>query len=135
MGMALENDATPCYLQTSCCRRAVEPRDDIGELLTQKADSLRDQLSRLGGDVSKALKGRRGPVARRKAAIKLRDKWANTWAGRAAQPICLREKIRAGAKRRGLCGYYARHRIREGPQDPKLKAVPRLIVQNVVCSG
>jgi hypothetical protein len=89
-----------------------------------KADSLRDQLSRLDGDVSKALKGRRGPVARRQAAIKFRDKSGNTWAGRGAQPICLREKIRAGAKRRGLCGYYARHRIREGPQDPKLKAVP-----------
>ena len=125
MGMALENDATPCYLQTSCCRGAVELRDDIGELLTQKADSLRDQLSRLvGGDVRKALKGRRGPVPRRKAAIKFRDKSGTTWAGRGAQPICLREKIRAGAKRRGLCGYYARHRIREGPQDPKLKAVP-----------
>jgi hypothetical protein len=73
-------------------------RDDIGRVLTQKADLLRDQLARLGGEVSKAMKGRRGPLAGRKAPIKFRDKSGNTWAGRGAQPIWLREKLKAGAK-------------------------------------
>jgi hypothetical protein len=34
----------------------------------------------------------------RKAAIKYRDRSGNTWAGRGAQPIWLREKLKAGAK-------------------------------------
>ena len=34
----------------------------------------------------------------RKVAIKYRDKQGNTWAGRGAQPVWLREKLKAGAK-------------------------------------
>jgi hypothetical protein len=33
----------------------------------------------------------------RKVAIKYRDKEGNTWAGRGAQPVWLREKLKAGA--------------------------------------
>jgi DNA-binding protein H-NS len=74
-------------------------RDDIGKVLTQKADSLREQLSRMGGDVSKIMKkGRRGQLAGRKVPIKFRDKLGNTWAGRGAQPVWLREQLKAGAK-------------------------------------
>ena len=76
----------------------LKPRDDIGKILTQKAGSLRDQLSRLGGEASKEKRGRRGPLAGRKAPIKFRDKSGNTWAGRGAQPIWLREELKAGAK-------------------------------------
>jgi DNA-binding protein H-NS len=39
-----------------------------------------------------------GPLAGRKAPIKFRDKSGNTWAGRGAHPIWLREKLKAGAK-------------------------------------
>ena len=39
----------------------------------------------------RALKGR-------KVAIKYRDRSGNTWAGRGAQPVWLREKLKAGAK-------------------------------------
>jgi DNA-binding protein H-NS len=34
----------------------------------------------------------------RKVPIKYRDKAGNTWAGRGAQPVWLREKLKAGAK-------------------------------------
>jgi hypothetical protein len=34
----------------------------------------------------------------RKVAVKYRDKEGNTWAGRGAQPVWLREKLKAGAK-------------------------------------
>jgi H-NS histone C-terminal domain len=34
----------------------------------------------------------------RKVAVKYRDRSGNTWAGRGAQPVWLREKLKAGAK-------------------------------------
>ena len=73
-------------------------RDEVGKILAQKADLLRDQLSKMGGEVSKAMKRRRGLLAGRKAPIKFRDKSGNTWAGRGMQPIWLREQLKAGAK-------------------------------------
>jgi DNA-binding protein H-NS len=67
-------------------------RDDIGEVLTRRAAQLRDELSKLGGtDRRSGLKGRKVP-------IKYRDRTGNTWAGRGAQPVWLREKLKAGAK-------------------------------------
>jgi DNA-binding protein H-NS len=72
-------------------------RDDISRVLNRKADQLKRQLASLGEtnwrgerDAS-ALKGRRVP-------IKYRDKSGNTWAGRGAQPVWLREKLKSGAK-------------------------------------
>src|SRR5947207_2540341 len=73
-------------------------RDDIGTLLSQKASQLKDQLSRLGGEVGTGRRGRRGSLKGRKVAIKYRDRSGNTWAGRGAQPLWLREKLKAGAK-------------------------------------
>ena len=73
-------------------------RDDIGKVLTQKADVLRDQLSKMGGQVSRAMKGGRSSLDGRKAPVKYRDKSGNTWAGRGMQPIWLREQLKAGAK-------------------------------------
>ena len=71
-------------------------RDDIGEVLTRRAAQLRDELSKLGGtDRRSGLKGRKVP-------IKYRDRTGNTWAGRGAQPVWLREKLKAGAKLQDL---------------------------------
>jgi DNA-binding protein H-NS len=72
-------------------------RDDVGKVLSEKAGQLRDQLSRLGGEVGNGRRGR-GPMRGRKVAVKYRDKEGNTWAGRGAQPVWLREKLKAGAK-------------------------------------
>jgi DNA-binding protein H-NS len=71
-------------------------REDLGKVLTSRAQELRNQLARLGNEVSprtrvSSLKGRSVPV-------KYRDKSGNTWAGRGAQPVWLREKLKNGAK-------------------------------------
>ena len=74
-------------------------RGDIERTLGHKAAQLKEQLSRLGDEVGGYKKRGRGSSLRgRKVAIKYRDKSGNTWAGRGAQPIWLREKLKAGAK-------------------------------------
>jgi DNA-binding protein H-NS len=73
-------------------------RDEVGKVLSQKAAQLEEQLSMLGGDVGTAGRGRRSAMKGRKVAVKYRDKEGNTWAGRGAQPVWLREKLKAGAK-------------------------------------
>jgi DNA-binding protein H-NS len=72
-------------------------RDDVGKVLSQKAVQLEQQLSMLGGEAASG-RGRRSAMKGRKVAIKYRDKEGNTWAGRGAQPVWLREKLKAGAK-------------------------------------
>jgi DNA-binding protein H-NS len=73
-------------------------RDEVGRVLGQKAVQLEEQLSMLGGDVGTGRRGRRSAMKGRKVAVKYRDKEGNTWAGRGAQPVWLREKLKAGAK-------------------------------------
>jgi DNA-binding protein H-NS len=73
-------------------------RDDIGKVLSQKAVQLEDQLSKLGGEAGSGRRGRGSAMKGRKVPIKYRDKAGNTWAGRGAQPVWLREKLKAGAK-------------------------------------
>jgi DNA-binding protein H-NS len=71
-------------------------RDDVEQALSRKANELQDQLSRLGR--APALRGRGSSLKGRKVPIKYRDRSGNTWAGRGAQPVWLREKLKAGAK-------------------------------------
>ena len=75
-------------------------REDVGKVLSQKAVQLEDQLSRLGlgGEIGTGRRGRRSAMKGRKVPIKYRDRSGNTWAGRGAQPVWLREKLKAGAK-------------------------------------
>jgi DNA-binding protein H-NS len=74
-------------------------RNDIGAVLNRKAKELESQLSRLGHVISARKVRRRGSALKgRKVAIKYRDRSGNTWAGRGAQPVWLREKLKAGAK-------------------------------------
>src|SRR5262245_11125112 len=70
-------------------------RDDVGTELSQKAVQLEAQLSKLGGEVGG---GRRSVLKGQKVPAKYRDRAGNTWAGRGAQPVWLREKLKAGAK-------------------------------------
>jgi DNA-binding protein H-NS len=73
-------------------------RDDVGVALSRRVKELESQLSRLGHGIG-ARKERRGSALKgRKAAVKYRDRSGNTWAGRGAQPVWLREKLKAGAK-------------------------------------
>lgn len=73
-------------------------RYDVGKALTRKAGELRNQLSRLGSEIAPSRTGRRSSLKGRRVAIKYRDKQGNVWAGRGAQPIWLREKLKVGAK-------------------------------------
>jgi hypothetical protein len=73
-------------------------RDDVGKALNRRVSELQDQLSRLGGEIAPSRRSRRSAMKGRKVAIKYRDKEGNTWAGRGAQPVWLREKLKAGAK-------------------------------------
>jgi len=59
---------------------------------------LKAQLSRLGGELGYKKRSRGSSLKGRRVAIKYRDKSGNMWAGRGAQPIWLREKLKAGAK-------------------------------------
>jgi hypothetical protein len=63
-----------------------------------RANELKNQLSRLGGEISPQKTRRGSSLKGRKAAIKYRDRSGNTWAGRGAQPVWLRENLKAGAK-------------------------------------
>jgi DNA-binding protein H-NS len=92
MGMAKTN------LASMSVDELLKLRDDIGNVLGRKANELRNQLSKLGDEIRPRKRGRGSLLKGRKAAIKYRDKSGNTWAGRGAQPIWLREKLKAGAK-------------------------------------
>jgi DNA-binding protein H-NS len=69
-------------------------REDVGKVLSQKAVQLEQQLSKLGGEVGSGRLARRSGMKGRKVPIKYRDKEGNTWAGRGAQHVWLREKLR-----------------------------------------
>ena len=71
-------------------------RDEVETAISRRAKELQDQLSRLGR--APGLRGGQSTLKGRKVAAKYRDKSGNTWAGRGAQPVWLREKLKAGAK-------------------------------------
>jgi DNA-binding protein H-NS len=74
-------------------------RDEVDDVLSQKADDLKSQLSRLGGDT---VGGRKATTTLkgRKVAVKYRHpKTGETWSGRGAQTGWLTREIKAGAKR------------------------------------
>jgi DNA-binding protein H-NS len=73
-------------------------RDNVDTVLSRRAKDLKHQLSRLGKD---GARGRRGGSARKGSKVppKYRDAQSGaTWAGRGAQPVWLREKLKKGAK-------------------------------------
>ena len=90
--------ARPASLNSMSVEELLKLRDDVGKVLSQKAVELEEQLSMLGGEVGSGRRGRRSTMKGRKVAVKYRDKEGNTWAGRGAQPVWLREKLKAGAK-------------------------------------
>jgi DNA-binding protein H-NS len=73
-------------------------RTEVGDALSRRAKELESQLSRLGGEIGSRGKTRKSSLKGRKVAVKYRDKSGNTWAGRGAQPVWLRDKLKAGAK-------------------------------------
>ena len=57
---------------------------------------MKDQLARLGHEIG--FKARESSLKGRSVPVKYRDKSGHTWAGRGAQPVWLREKLKDGAK-------------------------------------
>ena len=94
--------------KTSLASMSVEAlfklRDGVAAALGQKAEALKKELRSLGEDYAEvgriAIYGRKrgSSLKGRKVAVKYRDRSGNTWAGRGAQPVWLREKLKAGAK-------------------------------------
>jgi DNA-binding protein H-NS len=78
----------------------LELRQEIGAVLSKKADALKSQLSLLGdgGAGNGVGNGRRKSVKGRKIAPKYRSKKDPklTWAGRGATPVWMREEMKAG---------------------------------------
>ena len=73
-------------------------REDLAKVLSRKAVELKDQLRRLDGDSGYKRGNGESTLKGRKIAVKYRDRSGNTWAGRGAQPVWLREQLKAGAK-------------------------------------
>jgi DNA-binding protein H-NS len=91
--------ARPANLAAMSVDALLKLRENIDTILSRKADDLKHQLARLIDEESPT--GRRGRGARkgRKVPPKYRDpRSGETWAGRGAHPIWLREKLKTGAK-------------------------------------
>lgn len=91
--------ARPSRLASMSVEALLKLRDDIGQVLSRKADELQSQLSRLGGGlVGNGRRGRRiSKMKGRKVAPKYRDPaTGETWAGRGARPRWLVAKLKAG---------------------------------------
>jgi DNA-binding protein H-NS len=71
-------------------------RDDIGKVLSRRANELRSQLSKLGGQVGP--RGRPSSLRGRKVPPKYRSPSGETWAGRGARPLWLVEALKRGRK-------------------------------------
>ena len=92
----MEMDMARANLSSMSFEALLRLREEIGKVLDQKAVQLQNQLSRLGAEIGN--RGRQSSMKGRKVPVKYRDKEGNTWAGRGAQPVWLREKLKAGAK-------------------------------------
>lgn len=73
-------------------------RSDVEVVLRSRAKELSRQLSKLNYDADRRTQGRGSALKGRKVPAKYRDRSGNTWAGRGAIPVWLREKIKDGAK-------------------------------------
>jgi DNA-binding protein H-NS len=73
-------------------------RDEVERALSRRANELQVQLSRLDRAAGFGKQGGGSSLKGRKIAVKYRDRSGNTWAGRGAQPVWLREKVKAGSK-------------------------------------
>jgi DNA-binding protein H-NS len=91
--------ARPKSLASMSVDALLKMRDDIGTALASRANALKEQLSAMGAEVGRvAGYGKKKSLAGRKVAPKYRSPKGETWAGRGAQPVWLREAIQRGKK-------------------------------------
>jgi DNA-binding protein H-NS len=97
--------ARPSKLASMSVEALLQLRDEIGSVLSRKADQLKTQLAALGdgGWTAKKAVGRpRGSTMKgRKVAPKYRNpkNRSETWAGRGAMPRWMAAEIKKGKKR------------------------------------
>ena len=73
-------------------------RDDVTAAIGKKADALKKELAEMGADYKEVGRSATSAIAGRKEPPKYRSPNGETWAGRGAQPVWLREAIKAGKK-------------------------------------
>jgi DNA-binding protein H-NS len=92
--------ARPSRLASMSIEALLKLREDIGAVLSRKADELKSQLSKLGGKTVVGTRGGRRVSAMkgRKVAPKYRSKNDPKlmWAGRGATPVWMRNEMKAG---------------------------------------
>jgi DNA-binding protein H-NS len=95
--------ARPKSLASMSVDALLQLRNDVSAALSKKAASLKDALASLGDDVAgigrKMVRGRKSKLSGRKVAPKYRGPNGETWAGRGATPVWLRDAIKVGKKR------------------------------------
>jgi DNA-binding protein H-NS len=97
--------ARPSKLASMSVEALIKMRDDIGAVLSRKADSLKKELAALGSDYAEvgriAIYGKKSKtLAGRKVAPKYRDpKTGETWSGRGAPARWLTAYEKQGKKR------------------------------------
>jgi len=96
-------------------------RDEVGKVLTNKTNELKHQIARLEGETGYGNRGRHSSLKGRKVAVKYRDGSANAWAGRGAQPVWLREKMKAGAKLEDFAVYKSVAARKVSPKKSKTR--------------
>src|SRR3954463_6294985 len=80
----------------------IKMRDDITAVLSSKAAALRNELAALGGNVADGVRsvvGLRRGTKLGKVPAKYRGPNGETWAGRGAEPVWMRDAIKKGKKR------------------------------------
>jgi DNA-binding protein H-NS len=96
-------------------------KDDVVETLSRRADDLKTQLSRLTGSGAKARGRPRGgsALAGRTVPPKYRGPGGETWAGRGAKPVWLRDALKKGKK--------LEHFLIDKPTTAKKSKVKRVV--------
>jgi DNA-binding protein H-NS len=73
-------------------------RADVEKMLATKANELKSQLARLGGEVAPRMRERGSALRGRKVPAKYRSRTGETWAGRGARPRWLVAAIKEGKR-------------------------------------
>lgn len=91
-------------LTSMSVKALVALRNEIGAVLSRKAEDLKNELKEIGADYAEvgriAVYGKKGAMKGSKVAPKYRDpKSKATWAGRGGMPLWMRESLKSGKKR------------------------------------
>src|SRR4051812_17257267 len=92
----------PANLSKLSVEALIRMRNDISGILSSKAALLRKELASLGENVANvvpSIPGLREGAKLGKVAPKYRGPNGETWAGRGAEPVWMRDAIKKGKKR------------------------------------